>query len=127
MKELKYGFWFLEFCQACIEDEYNYAAIILFNTYSDQQIPFVDRVPFVFFNKFPINLLLGICTCFAAIARFTRKLICHIKVYDGGFWFRVFGKGFSVVNREKHPALFSERIGKTRTIRFGKWAVTFLE
>ena len=51
----------------------------------------------------------------------------YFYAYDGGFWFRVFRKGLSVVDREKHPPLFSERIGKTKTLRFGKWSITFLE
>ena len=46
--------------------------------------------------------------------------------YDGGFWFRVYGVGLSIQDREKHPALFSERNGYTKVLRIGKWAIRML-
>lgn len=41
----------------------------------------------------------------------------------GSFWFRVFGIGLSIQNREIHRALFSERNGYRKVLRVGKWAI----
>lgn len=49
------------------------------------------------------------------------------EVYKGGFWFRVFGYGVRVQNRELHPALFSERTGRVKAARLGKWSVKVLK
>jgi len=46
--------------------------------------------------------------------------------YDGGFWFRVFGYGIAVVDKEKHPPLFSERNGYRRVLRFGRFGIEWL-
>lgn len=48
------------------------------------------------------------------------------RCYDGGFWLRILGRGISVVNRQKHPPLFSERNGFRRVRRIGKWGVEWL-
>jgi hypothetical protein len=53
------------------------------------------------------------------------KFLTYYK-YDGGFWFRIFGFGVSIQNRVKHPALFSERNGFKKTMRFGNWAIKYL-
>lgn len=53
------------------------------------------------------------------------KTLSYCK-YDGGFWFRVFGIGFSIVDRTKHRPLFSERMGITKVLRIGKWSITYL-
>jgi hypothetical protein len=44
-------------------------------------------------------------------------------VYDGGFWFRVNRFLFSVQDRIKHRALFSERYGYKKVMRIGRWAI----
>ncbi len=46
--------------------------------------------------------------------------------YDGGFWIRFFGRGFSVVNKIKHPPLFSERNGYRKVLRIGKYGFEYL-
>jgi hypothetical protein len=46
--------------------------------------------------------------------------------YDGGFWLRIMGRGISVVNKQKHLPLFSERNGYRRVRRIGKWGVEWL-
>lgn len=46
--------------------------------------------------------------------------------YDGGFWFRVYGVGLSVQDRQHRPALFSERNGYTKVLRIGKRAIRLL-
>ncbi len=46
--------------------------------------------------------------------------------YDGGFWIRVFGRGFSIVDKVKHPPLFSERTGKRRVLRIGRFGIEWL-
>lgn len=46
--------------------------------------------------------------------------------YPGGFWFSIFGYGLSIVNRNKHAALFSERNGYTKVLRIGRYAITEL-
>lgn len=43
------------------------------------------------------------------------------------FWFRIFGYGLSFKNTEKHPLLFSERNGHTKTIRIRNWSIKFLK
>jgi len=47
--------------------------------------------------------------------------------FDGGFWIRVFGRGFSVVNKIKHPPLFSERYGYRQVFRFGNRGIEWLK
>jgi len=46
--------------------------------------------------------------------------------YPGGFWFRVFGYGFSIVDRSRYAPLFSERYGYTKVLFIGKYAITAL-
>jgi hypothetical protein len=46
--------------------------------------------------------------------------------YNGGFWFRVFGVGLSIVDRRKHPPLFSERTGRQPVLRIGWWSIKWL-
>lgn len=48
------------------------------------------------------------------------KIWCSYKA-DGIFWFRIFGKGLVIEDRNKIPALFSERNGYTKVLRIGKW------
>jgi len=45
----------------------------------------------------------------------------------GGFWFRVFGIGLSVINRDIYPAPFSVRHGFRKELRVGKFGVKYLE
>jgi hypothetical protein len=47
-------------------------------------------------------------------------------LYDGGIWFRVFGHGLSIVDKIKHPPLFSERNGYRKVFRIGKIGVKYL-
>lgn len=47
-------------------------------------------------------------------------------IYDGGLWFRVFGRGLSISDKVKNPPLFSERYGYKKVIRIGKWGIKFL-
>ncbi|MBN3948412.1 MAG: hypothetical protein HWQ38_18935 [Nostoc sp. NMS7] len=54
------------------------------------------------------------------------KSIFGCAASEGGFWFRIFGKGASICDRSKHPPLFSERKGLKKGFRFGKWRVNFL-
>lgn len=46
--------------------------------------------------------------------------------YPGGFWFRLFGHGLSIVNNRKHPKLFSMRMGLKKNIMLGNWRISFL-
>ncbi len=50
----------------------------------------------------------------------------EITVYRGGCWFRIWGYGLSIVNKRKHPPLFSERYGYRKVLRFGRWGVEIL-
>jgi hypothetical protein len=52
-------------------------------------------------------------------------MICWHR-YDGGFWFRVFGRGFAAVDKRRHPPLFSERHGYKKVLRIGRWGVEWL-
>ena len=56
----------------------------------------------------------------------TTKLVSW-HFYDGGFWLRIAGAGISVVDKSKHPPLFSERNGYTKVLRVGKWGVEWLK
>ncbi|MEH2135429.1 hypothetical protein [Nostoc sp.] len=56
-----------------------------------------------------------------------KSLSFSASIYDGGFWFRILGIGLSVVNREKHPPLFSQRNGFMKSIKFGKWNIAKLK
>ena len=55
---------------------------------------------------------------------FTRYLC--FSFYSGGFWFRLFGFGLSVVDNKKHPMLFSMRMGLKKYIKVGNWRISFL-
>jgi len=46
--------------------------------------------------------------------------------YDGSFWFRLFGFGFSGKDTQKEPLSFSERNGYAKIYRFMFWAFRFL-
>jgi hypothetical protein len=46
--------------------------------------------------------------------------------YDGGLWFRIGGRGLSIVNRWKHQPLFSERHGYVGVLRIGRWSIKWL-
>lgn len=47
-------------------------------------------------------------------------------IYDGGCWFRVFGYGLRVVDRSKHPPLWSERNGRRRVLQVGRYSISLL-
>ena len=47
--------------------------------------------------------------------------------YNGGFWFRIFGVGLSIVNREINAPLFSERMGITKVLKIGKYSIKFIK
>ena len=49
------------------------------------------------------------------------------KRYDGGFWIRIMGRGISIVDKHKHPPLFSERHGYRKVLRIGRWGIEFLK
>ncbi|KKN72966.1 hypothetical protein LCGC14_0405200 [marine sediment metagenome] len=53
--------------------------------------------------------------------------IITLAFYDGGFWFRIFGKGLAIVNKKKNPPLFSERNGIRKVLRVGNYGVEFLK
>ncbi len=42
---------------------------------------------------------------------------------DGQGWFRVLGVGLSWKNTKKHPLSFSERLGKRKGLRIGKYII----
>lgn len=48
-------------------------------------------------------------------------------IYDGGFWFRLFGRwGLSISDKIKNPPLFSEQHGYRKICRIGKWGIEIL-
>ena len=56
-----------------------------------------------------------------------RKFKSHIWshwIYEGGFWFRLFGRGLSISD---HPPMFSERYGYRKVVRIGKWGIKYLK
>lgn len=42
------------------------------------------------------------------------------------FWFRVFGYGLTIINRDRQPTPFSIRSGNVKEWRVGKWGVKIL-
>jgi len=52
--------------------------------------------------------------------------ILQFERYDGGFWFRLFGRGLSIVDKVKHPPLFSERHGYRTVVRMGRFGFEYL-
>jgi len=44
----------------------------------------------------------------------------------GLFWIRVFGYGFHAKDLTRNRLLFSERIGKTKILKIGKWGIKAL-
>jgi len=44
----------------------------------------------------------------------------------GGFWIRVFGIGFSIMDKNIHRPLFSERNGHRKVLRIGKYGIELL-
>lgn len=44
-----------------------------------------------------------------------------------GFWFRIFGYGVSIINREIYQPPFSVRNGFVKEYRIGKYGVKFLK
>lgn len=52
-------------------------------------------------------------------------LTCYYRNRLG--WFRIFGFGLHWKDITIHPLMFSERIGKTKSIQFGKWMVRILK
>lgn len=44
-----------------------------------------------------------------------------------GFWFRIYGYGLSVINRQVYPAPFSVRHGFVKEIRLGNYGVKLLK
>jgi hypothetical protein len=47
--------------------------------------------------------------------------------YCNGFgWFRLFGVGLKWKDLEKHELMFSQRIGKQKYMKIGKWCIGFL-
>lgn len=42
------------------------------------------------------------------------------------FWFRIFGYGLNIINRDLYPAPFSIRHGYRKEIRVGRWGVHVL-
>ena len=45
---------------------------------------------------------------------------------DGMFWVRIFGRRFTLIDKNKHPPLFSERYGYRKVFRVGKWGIEWL-
>ena len=48
-------------------------------------------------------------------------------IYDGGAWFRIGCMVLSVVNKDKHRPLFSERNGYRKVWKLGRWGIEFLK
>lgn len=53
------------------------------------------------------------------------RLWCDYKS-EGFFWFRIYGYGLCFKDIRKHPLLFSERNGYTKTININNWSIKFL-
>lgn len=51
----------------------------------------------------------------------------HYHKYRGGFWFRIFGYGLSIVNRRIHPPPFSERNGFRKPLKLCGYAINLLK
>lgn len=54
-----------------------------------------------------------------------KKIFCY-AVYDGGFWFRIVGRGLVFIDRRKHLPLFSVRKGFTKEWRVFGYGIQIL-
>jgi hypothetical protein len=48
------------------------------------------------------------------------------EFYPGGFWFRIFGYGLTIVNRKTNPPLFSSRYGYRKSINIFHYEIILL-
>jgi hypothetical protein len=51
----------------------------------------------------------------------------YLHKYKGGFWFRIFGYGLSVVNRRINDAPFSIREGHNKELRIFNYGISVLK
>lgn len=49
--------------------------------------------------------------------------VWSLYYYDSFGWLRLFGRRITWMNRAVHPESFSERMGKKKFIRIGKWRI----
>lgn len=70
------------------------------------------------------NLILKTLYCTGAIQYVILKYIIICK-YNNGGWIRIFGRGIKW-KHEKLGLLFSERIGKHKYIKIGRWIFGYL-
>lgn len=54
------------------------------------------------------------------------KAFSHSSDKHRGFWFRIYGYGLSIINRERYPAPFSVRYGYVKEIRIGRYGIKLL-
>jgi len=54
------------------------------------------------------------------------KIIKWQRKPHRSFWFRIFGYGLNIINRDLYPAPFSIRHGYRKEIRVGRWGVHVL-
>lgn len=54
------------------------------------------------------------------------KILTWQRKPKRSLWFRVFGFGLNIINREIYPAPFSIRNGYRKEIRIGRWGVHVL-
>lgn len=52
--------------------------------------------------------------------------LVHYYKSPGFFWFRIYGYGLRFADRSKHAPLFSERTGRVKVLKIGKWSILFL-
>jgi len=53
------------------------------------------------------------------------RIYCSYKG-DGMFWFRIFGRGLSIRDTNKHPLTFSERNRYTWYLKIKRFIINFI-
>jgi hypothetical protein len=71
------------------------------------------------------TVLVIVCLIYLIWLGILTKVIRY-EIYDGGFWFRIFGYGLTILDSHKYYPLFSERMGYRRYLYIGKWKIRHL-
>ena len=57
---------------------------------------------------------------------FTRLVFLSYSCDESG-WFRLFGYGLHWIDTTKHSLLFSQRIGRSKSLQLGRWNIRILK
>ena len=58
---------------------------------------------------------------------FSFRNIFHSYSCDGFYWFKLFGYGLHFTDMRMHSLLFSQRIGRSKSLQLGRWNIRILK